>query len=673
MAEKRKLQQEIDKTLKKVYEGIDVFGQIFSKVHEPINTSQKEKLEGELKREIKKLQRYRDNIKSWQASSDVKDKGPLDQARKDIEKEMERFKLCEREFKMKAYSKEGLAQKAKVDPHEAERERHRNWIRDSLEKLGTSVDLHEAEQETLETKPKSKQKAKDVERSGELTKYITRHQWHMQKLELILRRLDNDRIHLGKLSEIQDGLDYYLEHNEDATFYFDEEMYKNLNLDEPEEEDEWDAQKTSDDYSDSEDKDDSTTSLQTQPPTSTSPSTLNRPSSNEFLQTKAIKSPAITADTAPKMPSPIKTAAPTPPPKPSTPLTNILASAPAISSPSAPPPGVASRGRLIPSPASAKPSPGPSLGRGRGAEDGSHLPSYASVTGNSPTKARVLPSTITQVHPSASTTASNVPPRPSTIEADQTTDHGQSEASTLERAAHTGSSQVRSSRKDSASGAPSSLGGSESVSSTTTPSAAPASTSGAFPRRRPENETQGPVVSKYQEDQPTSVRAFDEATQGIRPDQFDTVSHHDRTEALHMLETSFCHITEPSDSQRFRTYVPNTPWHRPHPDFPTQPLANFADSSLFENQFEQDTLFFIFYYQQGTYQQFLAARELKKQSWRYHKQHLTWFQRHEEPAVTNDAYEQGIYVYFDYGSGWCSRIKQNFVFEYVQLENDLLV
>ncbi|CAI7833187.1 unnamed protein product [Closterium sp. NIES-53] len=62
---------------------------------------------------------------------------------------------------------------------------------------------------------------------------------------------------------------------------------------------------------------------------------------------------------------------------------------------------------------------------------------------------------------------------------------------------------------------------------------------------------------------------------------------------------------------------------------------------------------------QGTYQQYLAARELKKQSWRYHKKYNTWFQRHEEPKLTTDDYEQGTYVYFDfhivhddYQTGW---------------------
>lgn len=51
---------------------------------------------------------------------------------------------------------------------------------------------------------------------------------------------------------------------------------------------------------------------------------------------------------------------------------------------------------------------------------------------------------------------------------------------------------------------------------------------------------------------------------------------------------------------------------------------------------------------QNTYQQYLAARELKRQSWRYHKQYSTWFQRHEEPVVTTDDYEKGTYVYFDF-------------------------
>jgi hypothetical protein len=33
----------------------------------------------------------------------------------------------------------------------------------------------------------------------------------------------------------------------------------------------------------------------------------------------------------------------------------------------------------------------------------------------------------------------------------------------------------------------------------------------------------------------------------------------------------------------------------------------------------------------------------------------------------------GTYVYFDYETGWCQRIKKEFTFEYVYLEDELSV
>ena len=80
------------------------------------NQNQKEKFESELKSQIKKLQRYRDDIKTWITNSDIKDKRPLTDARKLIETEMERFKVCEKEFKTKAFSKEGLNQVSSSPP-----------------------------------------------------------------------------------------------------------------------------------------------------------------------------------------------------------------------------------------------------------------------------------------------------------------------------------------------------------------------------------------------------------------------------------------------------------------------------------------------------------------------------------------------------------------------------
>ena len=81
----RKLQQDIDKNSKKVVEGIQAFEGIYDKIYQTTNASQKEKLEDALKREIKKLQRLRDQIKTWAAGNEVKDKKPLLEQRKAIE------------------------------------------------------------------------------------------------------------------------------------------------------------------------------------------------------------------------------------------------------------------------------------------------------------------------------------------------------------------------------------------------------------------------------------------------------------------------------------------------------------------------------------------------------------------------------------------------------------
>ena len=66
---------------------------------------------------------------------------------------------------------------------------------------------------------------------------------------------------------------------------------------------------------------------------------------------------------------------------------------------------------------------------------------------------------------------------------------------------------------------------------------------------------------------------------------------------------------------------------------------------------------------------YLAAKELKRQSWRFHVRYLTWFQRHSEPQAITEEYEQGVYVYFDWEGSWCQRKKSDFRFEYRYLED----
>ena len=138
---------------------------------------------------------------------------------------------------------------------------------------------------------------------------------------------------------------------------------------------------------------------------------------------------------------------------------------------------------------------------------------------------------------------------------------------------------------------------------------------------------------------------------------------------LTALNDGFATMPNATDNERSRQYSPQNPYPTPS-SYPSSPSGIFDNPAIFE-KLGTDCLFFIFYYAQGTYQQYLAARELKKQSWRFHKKYMTWFQRHEEPKVTTDEYEQGTYVYFDYETGWCTRIKTDFRFEYSYLEDSL--
>lgn len=66
-------------------EGVELFESIYDKMQASTNQTQKEKLETDLKTQIKKLQRLRDQIKTWVASNDIKDKTVLLENRRLIE------------------------------------------------------------------------------------------------------------------------------------------------------------------------------------------------------------------------------------------------------------------------------------------------------------------------------------------------------------------------------------------------------------------------------------------------------------------------------------------------------------------------------------------------------------------------------------------------------------
>ncbi|KAJ3096250.1 hypothetical protein HDU97_006083 [Phlyctochytrium planicorne] len=83
----------------------------------------------------------------------------------------------------------------------------------------------------------------------------------------------------------------------------------------------------------------------------------------------------------------------------------------------------------------------------------------------------------------------------------------------------------------------------------------------------------------------------------------------------------------------------------------------------------EETLFYIFYAFPRDSLQEVAAQELHRRSWRYHKELKLWVCRdpNEEVVVKGENYERGVYVFFDPGT-W-QRVTKEWVLHYDLLED----
>jgi len=206
MSKLRHLQVEIERTLKAVDEELDLFLQNLRKYQATQPGSQKEKFEREMGREIKKLQRHRDNIKVWASSSDVKDKNVLLEAKRKIELQMETFKACEKESKTKAYSREGLEASKQLDPQEGERQQMREWVQETQQKLTDQINILDGELEALSSK-----KSRDPETMDHLQTSSDKLKFHYDKLDLLLRKSENEGcINSEKFQELQEVFECFI-------------------------------------------------------------------------------------------------------------------------------------------------------------------------------------------------------------------------------------------------------------------------------------------------------------------------------------------------------------------------------------------------------------------------------------------------------------------------------
>lgn len=547
----RKLQTEIDRTFKKVSEGVELFEGLYDKLQTSSNQGQKEKLESDLKTQIKKLQRLRDQIKVWLQSNEIKDKKPLLDNRRLIEMQMERFKAAEKEMKTKAFSKEGLIAASRLGPEEKAKVEMSQWLASMVDELSRQIEVAEAEiEQALASSKKSKKASVKDEHVSSIEHRNERRGWHISRLEILLRMLENGTLEVDQINDVKEDIAYFVESNNEDDFEEDEGIYDEFNLDDEEE--------------------------------------------------------AYGLKDADESMAPDTSSVPTDEP----------AEAPSAPAPSAPAP---------PAPAPPAPAPPPEEPPKAPKKEEKKNTKKASVA-TEPTEPKSTP------EPAPASVPSPAPaPAPATAP-----------ASPAPKAA--APPPIRYATAAAAAVAASSTQG--------TDEHAPRPT-------RPPSDGDARLPDTLSD----LVMSFEWAKQkSILRDS--NLPH-----AQHALATSYANgVPEPLDSERPKYYVPKDPYPTP-PYYPQTPAGIFDNPALY-TKFDVDTLFYIFYYQPGTYHQYLAARELKKQSWRFHKQYLTWFQRHSEPQTITDEYEQGAYVYFDWEGSWCQRRKNDFRFEYRWLEDN---
>ncbi|ANB15392.1 CCR4-NOT core subunit NOT3 [Sugiyamaella lignohabitans] len=654
----------MDRVFKRVAEGIVVFDGIYEKVQNSTNHSQKEKLESDLKREIKKLQRLRDQIKTWMGSNDIKDKKALAEQRRLIEQEMERFKACEKEMKTKAYSKEGLTSYSRSDPREKEKAEALTFIGSMLEELEQQIETLESEQDSLQsTMKKGRKDTSKSDRISEIEDTLDRHKWHISKLEIMSRMIDNGTLLPESVMSLQDDIKYYVESNQDADFAEDEEIYDELNLEDdmdyeaepiPVKEEGTSLEDLAMELSKDIEKQKqqhaaevaaaaaNTNGTNVVPATSVVPPAISSASrrtvSSPSVGNTGLSGKSITANngvTSSQTTAPILSRTATSELKYSS---AAGASIPQGLSPLPPPksqPGLASS---IPS------------GPGQGT---------ASTSAPNPGLDSASPSPV--ISSSVINNVSNTPRKPQAVTSGSVTSSGVPWAERLDSSRKTSDDQAKGSPSVSGSAASSprlsnvpplspSLSTTTATTATTSTSINNGPSSITFPKF-----SLPPGLQDL-------AHAFDSARRRIgSPEPISSIGK--------LLEASFLNCPDSLIADKPRYYHPESPFPTPA-YYPQEPLTNL-DSASIMSKMDLDTLFYIFYYRQGTYQQYQAAKELKNRSWRFHKLFLTWFQRHEEPMVISSEFEQGTYRFFDFEGSWMQRRKANFKFEYQYLEDEI--
>ncbi|PSK35310.1 hypothetical protein C7M61_004768 [Candidozyma pseudohaemuli] len=589
----RKLQQECDKLQKKIVEGLQIFDDIHDKISATDNASQKERLEGDLRKEIKKLQRSRDQVKQWLGDSSVKlDKNLLQDSRSKIENAMERFKEVERVSKMKQFSNEGLEMQTKLgasDVDEAKKNEASRYVTDVLEELARQNELLSGELSMFSGKKKLGNAQLAID---DLNQKIDRNNMHIGKLEQVLHNLTNEQLKPERIDDIKDDLDYYVENNQAPDFIEYDEFYEALELEEAPES--FPAASLP------------TTAQEEKEPEKVEK--IEKPKEKETPKEPQPKSPA-------KKENSHSLAAPSAPvsaPSSSSATTASLSHTQPLTAPAKPPTGSGPSAAAL---ALAR-APPPGLG--------------SSKSGSPAPLASVLKTSAEELKKRVITSQASAPAAPAP---------GLTAAAVLSGAMNNQGSPALSNAATSTAG-----------STARAPSEALPSLPAALTQE-----------SKYMSEAASRVNAIAQ-NRLANPLPFLAISQ--------LLESSLLNCPDSSDAERPRQYNPQNV-HPLSVDYPQEPMFELNSAKIM-SKFDNDTLFFCFYYSEGQddLAKYNAARELSRRGWVFNSETKQWFSKDEKAKsrsvslAPGEEVERGeSYKYFDYQSSWLIRRKDNFSFK----------
>ena len=575
---------------------------------------------------------------------------------------MEKFKAVEKEMKTKAFSKEGLSAAAKLDPKEKEKLEVCQFLSNMVEELERQIETLEAEEEALQaTVKKGKKDTGKADRLAEIGRLTERHKWHQGKLELLLRSLENGNVDTDQVHNLEESIKYYVEDNQSVEFMEDDTIYDDLNLEEDEgvfgmnndndRVSSQDTQSVQDDMPESADGRGSSAG-----PSKPKSSSISEPQVSAARRpSNQLKSPlpALATLHTPlanvangssnnnMKPAPLPTRAP------GETLKYASAAAAAAASdksaggiaPLPPPPGAAAP--LVPSAntglSALPPAPGP---KSSAATSPSVVPSLPTSVGHTPAQKAATPvvssaDVLANHHPPSKSPPPRQPSAPIVTSATQ--DHLPSPKA-MEHVPVSSSSSMP-------------------------PLAPPLPKESNIPKAEEAKEQSAPpeeLTSELPNGTIQTELEEDESVYHLPPGLQDLIQSFEATKSRapstpspsvqRLLSASHATCPDYLDAEKPRHYRPQTKYTTPR-YYPQEPFMTIDDPSLY-SKIDTDTLFYIFYYRQNTYQQYMAAKSLKSQSWRFHKQYQTWFQRHEEPKTITEEYEQGTYRFFDYESTW---------------------